>query len=659
MARELSLQELIDRISRQRGFDLRGYKLGTLERRLRKRMNALSLPSFHEYLEKFESDPAEANELLNIVLINVTEFFRDPSAWEFIRVNVLPDLLKTNGAGRSFRAWSAGCSSGEEAYSLAIIVANHLGDHVSDFDVKIYATDIDDNALNLARRGEYSADHLKRVPQEWRNQYFHSSGSLFRVNRDLRRMVIFGRSSLVHDAPISHCDLVACRNVLIYLDPPAQKLVFGRLRYALEPNGVLFLGKAESKLSQSDVFRPLNPRWRIFQKVSNMGPKYRFDRFAEGAVMPDDTELNSKAHQELRMLKLYQKSILDTFKSGLIILDNEFTVVVSNDAVPRIWRLTGSKLTGKSLQNTELIFRCPELVQRIDELKEPGKTEVRFECRPKSDGEDRVVEVVARPIIEEGERNGTIIYCEDASDHEKLQGTIEQLEATGEELQSANEELETTNEELQSTNEELETTNEELQSTNEELETTNEELHSLNEELENMNDELERRSRELNELTARYAETLQRMPWPVMLVDSEMRIQLWNAAAQRLFGVGATSVVGVDLDQLPLQEVLRKAIVRRCEAVAQSKKPSILRGQEFMTDHLPGSMDLHFTPITGTQLELEGVLIMFGPFVPVELPKKQGRAEGNGRAKNGTSSGASNNTVKKAVKKSGLKKKSR
>jgi hypothetical protein len=173
-----------------------------------------------------------------------------------------------------------------------------------------------------------------------------------------------------------------------------------------------------------------------------------------------------------------------------------------------------------------------------------------------------------------------------------------------------------------------------------------------------MNDELERRSRELNELTARYAETLQRMPWPVMLVDSEMRIQLWDAAAQRLFGVGATSVVGVDLDQLPLQEVSRKAIVRRCETVAQSKKPSILRGQEFMTDHLPGSMDLHFTPITGTQLELEGVLIMFGPFVPVELPKKQGRAEdseGNGRA----NKKSSNNNGKKAVKKPGLKAKPR
>ena len=187
---------------------------------------------------------------------------------------------------------------------------------------------------------------------------------------------------------------------------------------------------------------------------------------------------------------------------------------------------------------------------------------------------------------------------------------MEQLEATGEELQSANEELETTNEELQSTNEELETTNEELQSTNEELETTNEELQSLNEELEHMNEDLERRTRELNTLSERYAETLRRTPLPVLLVDKHERIQLWNTAAQQLFGVGPTSVVGVGVDRLPMMESFRKVLVRRVRTVLTSKKPGVIRKQTFNDNQ---SFDLHFTPISRDNVELDGVLIMFGP----------------------------------------------
>lgn len=655
MGNDLSLQEFIIRISRHRGLDLRGYKASSLERRLRKRMNALKVGTYREYLEKFEGDPTEANELLNTVLINVTEFFRDPPAWEYLRINILPNLLDgESDRGGTFRAWSAGCSTGEEAYSLALLVANHFGERFTELDVKIYATDIDEDALNVARRGEYPLERLRRVPEEWRTKYFHSSGSMYRINRDLRRMLIFGRSSLVQDAPISHCKMVVCRNVLIYLDQAAQKQVFSRLQYALDPNGILFLGKAESKLSESEVFRPLSSRWRVFQKVAGTSARNRYEQFYEEGLMSEPGEVNDRTQQELRMLKVYQQHMLDTLKPGVIFLDAEDNIALNNDAAARIWGIGSNKLKGRRLQNTELVLRCAELPGRLEESRQSENKEIAFECRTRINGEERIVSLIVRPVMEDGVRTGTLIYCEDASHRERLQSTIEQLEATGEELHSANEELETTNEELQSTNEELETTNEELQSTNEELETTNEELHSLNEELENMNEELERRSRELNELTARYAETLQRMPWPVMLVDHEKRIQLWNAAAQRLFGVGATSVVGVDIEQLPLYESLRKAIVRRCEAVAQSQKPSILRRQEFKTDHLPGSMDVHFTPIMGNHRELEGVLIMFGPFVPVELPNRQSRPKENPREKSG-----SNKLSKKSSGRKSAKKKSR
>ncbi len=610
MAEELSLRELIQIVANERGLDLRGYKHSTLDRRLRRRMFQLNIGSVSDYLEKIRTDEKEVNELLNTVLINVTEFFRDQQAWEVLHQNVLTRVLRAMRPGDTFRAWSAGCATGEEPYSLAILIADILGTRLGDFDVKIYATDIDEEALNVARRGEYTPEHLRKVRHDWRERYFYGTNTL-RINRDIRRLVIFGRSNLVSDAPISHCNMVLCRNVLIYFDTDAQKIILKRLHYALEPSGILFLGKAESKLTESKFFRPVDSRWRIFQRITEgreVAPLQEVARLQ--TPMSDDP----KVEGELRLLRLQQRYLMETLKAGVMIVDNRDVIITHNEPAVATWALPGLRLNGKRLHNTELVFRCPELPGRLEASKADNNDIVTFSCRIRSDGEERTVQVTLRPMLGDNkDRDGTVIYVEDVTSQEKLQNTVEQLEATGEELQSANEELETTNEELQSTNEELETTNEELQSTNEELETTNEELQSLNEELENMNEELEHRTHELNDLTARYAETLRGMPWPVLLIDRDERIQLWNTAAQRLFGVGATSVVGVNVDQLPLNAELRKSLTRKYRAVLSKNKPSILRNERFATAKYQGTFDLHFTPIGRDNSQMDGVLVMFSP----------------------------------------------
>ncbi|HWR35284.1 MAG TPA: CheR family methyltransferase [Clostridia bacterium] len=489
MGNDLSLQQLVNSLSENRGLNLRGYKQSTLERRLRKRMFAVNINTYSEYLERLREDPREVNELLDTVLINVTEFFRDPQAWSCLRSDVLPLVLKGIRPGDSFRVWSAGTASGEEAYSLAILMAEFLGPSFSDFDVKIYATDIDEHALSVARRGEYSADRLRRLHPELRDKYFQGD-SVLKISRDIRRMVIFGRSNLVSDAPISHCNLAICRNVLIYFDSGAQNQIIGRLHYALEPGGILFLGKAESRLSHSHLFQTLSRRWRIFQKIPKNQKTYPSTRF-NGEVAVNDSTRETNVN-ELDTLRSQQRQTLDAPRTGVVL------------------------------------------------------------------------------------------------------------------------------------NEELETANEELQSTNEELETTNEELQSLNEELEKMNEELEERTRELNAITTRYAEVLQQMPWPVILVDGDEKIQLWNAASQRLFGAGATSVVGVDIDQLPLHESVQRAIVRRYRWVLEKRKPSILRDQNFRVDGIHGVMEVHFTPILHTGSEIEGVLIMFSEFASEDGARHHG-----------------------------------
>ncbi|HKU21096.1 MAG TPA: CheR family methyltransferase [Terriglobales bacterium] len=604
---DLSLHQLIEELANNRNLDLRGYKTTALERRIRKRMAEVNTRSYSEYLDRVHENPREVDTLLNTILINVTEFFRDLGAWEALHTSVLPSMLQRLKPGESFRAWSAACASGEEAYSLAILVSDLLREKLSDYDIKIYATDVDEEALTIARRGEYAADALHRVRPEWRERYFSGRARL-RINREQRRLVIFGRSNLMLDAPISHCQLIICRNLLIYFDNVTQNAILSRMHYALEPGGVLFLGKAESKLSESHLFRPLNLRWRLFQRLDNNTEKVR--GLAPQPEAEADNPIMDKKDEELKTLQLYHRYILDTLNSGILELDSTDLITTHNDAALAIWSLAGARVQGRRLQNSEIAVRCPEMVRRLEETRTKVDP-VEFQCRVGGEADDKTIHITIRPIVSpEGERTGTLIYCDDVSLHERLQSTVEQLEATGEELQSANEELETTNEELQSTNEELETTNEELQSTNEELETTNEELQSLNEELENMNEELEQRTRALHELTARYAETLRRMPWPVMLVDREQRIQLWNAAAQKLFGVSATSVVGVSLNRLPLEQSLSRVLVRRSRAVLKRHKSTVLRNLSFNIGPTRQVCDVHFTAIAPAAME--GVLIMFG-----------------------------------------------
>jgi two-component system CheB/CheR fusion protein len=613
MSDDITVSELVERLASGHGPDLRGYKPATLERRIRRRMSQTGVGSLGEYLQRIQRDGKESIELLNTVLINVTEFFRDPPAWETLRKEILPQLLKSIDPGSSFRAWSAGCATGEEAYSLAILIAELLGPSILEYDIKIYATDIDEEALNIARRGEYHIDKLRHMKSILREKYFTGTGTSMRIIRELRRLVIFGRSNIVSDAAISHCHLVMCRNVLIYFDTNTQKQVLSRLHYALEPGGILFLGKAESKLTESHHFRALNLRWRIFQK-----PGKRAEEGSERemrVLSPPDGPQGDKESQS--KFALYQQHILDTVKSAVILADTNDIVVAHNEAAVSTWGLGSARLVGRRLQNTELAIRCPELLARMETTRGVNNDAVQFACALKNNaGEDRQLSVTLRPMTseksEKKDRLGTLIHAEDITAREKLSSTVQRLETTSEELQSANEELETTNEELQSTNEELETTNEELQSTNEELETTNEELQSLNEELENMNEELEHRTQELNALNSRYAETLQSMPWPVVMVDGEENIQLWNAAARQLFGVGSTSVVGLGIDRLPIGSEARKALVRRFRAVLANPKPSVMRFTGLRVDHELAAFNIHFTPVLSPDNKVDGVLIMFG-----------------------------------------------
>jgi two-component system CheB/CheR fusion protein len=609
MAGNATLKDLLQEFAEQRNFDFRGYKKSTLERRFRRRMVQLNIPGYAEYGNYIRQHPEEINRLLNAILINVTDFFRDPPAWEILRHELLPPLLKRIKPGHSFRAWSAGCASGEEAYSIAMLLAEYFGPRIRDYDIKVYATDIDEEALNAARRGEYSLEAVRRIRPEWRNKYFRGD-DLLRVNREIRRLVIFGRSNLAQDAPISHVNLLVCRNLLIYFDSDLQKQILSRLHYALEPDGILFLGKSESQLTNSQRFQRLNARWRIFRRISN--PSVLDERTdASEETTPPATDDLTLPGREFEDFKQHQHYLMEMLRVGVITLGPADTIVQHNAFAQTLFGLPAIDLVGRKISDIDIYSRIPELGPQLSASRFKNETS-RFTTRSKAGAHETLVEVTLRPMLDEnGQRSGTIISLEDQTLQEKLQSTVEELESTSEQLQSANEELETTNEELQSTNEELETTNEELQSTNEELETTNEELQSLNEELETTNQELEERTKELDQVNNVYAQTLENIRVPVMLVNQELHIEFWNSRALRLFGFKNKPPMDLTVEQLPLSHSLRSMLIRRHRQVLKNEEPNVARKQ-FLGDQLKSVADIHFSVIPRED-RTRNVLIMFEP----------------------------------------------
>ena len=270
-----AFEDLLRVLFQSHHFDFSGYKRSTLVRRVRRRMDLLGISDFADYADYLEVHAEEFGLLFNTILINVTTFFRDPPAWEYLANEVIPLIVAARQDGEPIRVWSAGCASGEEPYSLAIVLCEALGADALRERVKIYATDVDDDALERARHGTYTAKEVAAVPDELRARYFEQRSARWLFRNDLRRSVIFGRHDLFQDAPISRLDLLVSRNTLMYLTVESQVRILARLHYALNDNGYLFLGKAEMLLAHAGLFTPLELKHRIFTKIPKVSARER------------------------------------------------------------------------------------------------------------------------------------------------------------------------------------------------------------------------------------------------------------------------------------------------------------------------------------------------------------------------------------------------
>ncbi|MEU5880770.1 CheR family methyltransferase [Spirillospora sp. NPDC047279] len=544
MAESESMQDFEDllvMLKETRGFDFTGYKPTTLSRRVKRRMDALDLDSVAEYRDYLELEHEEFAKLFDSLLINVTGFFRDPPAWDALRETVLPQMLASKEPSRTVRVWSAGCATGEEAYTLAMVLAEELGEDQFRERVKIYATDLDEDALHQARAGSYTERQVAGIPEELRRTYFEQTGSRFSFRRDLRRQVIFGRNDLTRDAPISRVDLLVARNTLMYFNAETQTGVIRRFHFALTDPGFLFLGKAEMLLNHGDRFEPVDLRKRLFRKIPNTPPP----GFPSKGWEEESTRRSSSTNLE--------QSALAAGPVAQLAVDLDGRLGVANARAEMLFNLRPRDI-GRPFQDLEVSYRPVELRSVIEQVKKDGRPlELHHVTWHRSAGvEPSVFDVHAVPLFgKPGEIAGVGISFDDVTHYRRLREELEhsnqELERAYEELQSLNEELETTNEELQSTNEELETTNEELQSTNEELETMNEELQSTNDELQEINDALRVRSEELDSTNSFLGSVLRSLGSATIVVSEALRVQVWNQGAEELWGVRAEEAQGRDL----------------------------------------------------------------------------------------------------------------
>ncbi|TMM14184.1 MAG: PAS domain-containing protein [Actinobacteria bacterium] len=594
---DLGFEKLLEFVRDARGFDYTGYRRPTLMRRFEKRMQAVGSPDWDAYHQYLESHPDEFVELFNVILINVTGFFRDEETWTVVATEVIPKLLEEH---ESIRVWSAGCASGEEPYTISMLFAEALGERDYKKRVKIYATDVDEGALAEAREAVYSSRQLADVPEALRERYFLPANDGFAFRGDLRRTVIFGRNDLHKDPPISRVDLLVSRNTLMYFGSDLQERILANYYFALNRGGFLVVGKAEALQKGRQLFKPYNLKRRIFQRDGAAEPAFHVPSRPPKGIEEPGADLGDAAFEHAPVAQL--------------VIDPDNRVVAVNQVARALFDLKLRDI-GRPLQDLELSYRPVDIRSLIDETRRNLRSSVAKDIAWESPkGTARWFDVSVTPLAGTGERlAGVSVSFVDATIHRALERQLEharrELQTAYEELQSTVEELETTNEELQSTNEELETTNEELQSTNEELETMNEELQSTNEELETMNDELRERTDETLRANWFLTSVLSSIQQAVVVVDDELRVIGWSSQATDLFGLRDDEAEGQHLLNIDVGlpvAVLREPVRRTLAGVDDA--PVAVEGHNRRGQ--PVHYTVAFAPLAGRDPERPAGVIL-------------------------------------------------
>ncbi|MEZ4314503.1 MAG: CheR family methyltransferase [Polyangiaceae bacterium] len=555
-----SLPRICEILKKSTGNDFSGYKQGTLLRRLRRRLQLQGVASASEYIEALEAEASpEPGLLVSDLLIAVTKFFRDKTAFEALSSQILPAIASTASEVHPVRVWVPGCASGEEVYSIAILLAEQIRSVGRRIAVQIFATDIDAGALQTARAGRYSEAIAEDVSPARLQRFFVHQHGAYHVAKELREMCVFSVHNLLRDPPFSQIDLVSCRNVLIYFDAALQRRVMPLFHYALRRGGYLFLGPSEDAASQGEMFVPIDKVHRIFQRREMVG-RMSFDfqiqhRPAPPRVHHVASELGSRSAKQA-VTVAFERTILEEYAPACALVDDRAEILAVAGPFSRYLSPRAGVYTGNILDHAEGVLRHALRTALADSMESSQAVTVprvvvsasgavqhlRLTVRPAPGGG---AAAGLRMLVLEEHAPDTALTADlqDLSAHEPLIAQLEsELTTTRADLQAAVSELESTNQELKSSNEELMSTNEELQSANEELQTSKEELQSVNEELETVNAELRAMVKELGVTNSDLQNLLASTSVATIFLNRELSVTRFTPAATSLFSLIDTDV---------------------------------------------------------------------------------------------------------------------
>ncbi|WP_454866021.1 CheR family methyltransferase [Pseudomonas umsongensis] len=554
---ERILQDILLHLRTNTGHDFKHYKRATVLRRIERRLQVTAQPNLVAYYDYLQTHPEENNALLGDMLIGVTNFFRDREAFEALEREVVPSLVKSLRDSQphreEIRIWSAGCSTGEEAYSVAILVSDQLALEATAAKVQVFATDIDERAIAVGRRGLYPGAIITDVPPQRLRQHFIKEGQNFRVHKEIRDKVLFAKHSLLQDPPFSQMDLIVCRNLLIYLDRDVQRTLYEMFHFALRPGGFLFLGASEFADGCPDLFTPVDKRNRIFRAKSpattpRRAPALPHDGYARTAISA--RPLETPTTRKISFADIHLRALEKTAPPSIIV-DVNGNILHLSEGAGRFLRYVAGELT-RSLLALALPELRLELRTMLYQVHQTGAAVTSNKVRIQREQRHYQVDLSAHPykdeetdseyvlvILEEQEivANVQLDVASNESDNQLLASLEHELQRTKMHLQETIEQSEVSSEELKASNEEMQAINEELRSATEELETSKEELQSINEELLTVNYELKTKVEETDKINDYLSNLITSTDIATVFVDRNMRIRWFTPRATDIFSM--------------------------------------------------------------------------------------------------------------------------
>jgi two-component system CheB/CheR fusion protein len=556
------LQKVFLLLRSQTGHDFSHYKQSTICRRIERRMAVTQIDRLEDYVRYLRQTPLEVDTLFRESLIGVTSFFRDPEAFEVLKEQAIAPLLTDREPGRPLRIWVPGCSTGEEAFSIAMLVQEETDALDQHIEVQIFATDIDAEAIDRARAGVYPDGIAADVSPERLARFFRQENGTYRIKKNIRDMVVFAAQNVIKDPPLSKMGLISCRNLLIYMEPELQKKVIPLFHYSLNPEGYLFLGSSETIGEFVDIFAVVDKKWKLFQH-KGVAPR----RMAVDFSAPSLTDVAApipipgavRPEREMSIRELAEKTLLEKHTPPCAIINERGDVLYIHGRTGRYLEPAPGEANLNIIRMAREGLRL-EMTTAIRKVTRQRTTVHYPGLQVKTNGGITTVDLIVRPVMEPASmRNLMMVLFHDVTVREQAEDAkvepiptadkdrrIAELERelrTKEEyLQTAVEEMETSNEELQSSNEELQSSNEELQSTNEELETSQEELQSVNEELMTVNTELQKKIGDLSQANNDMNNLLAGTGVGTVFLDDDLIIQRFTPAATQVINLIQTDV---------------------------------------------------------------------------------------------------------------------